>query len=470
MTSWNVDGFAGEGFGDSKKDEAISWNFSTPAAASSSSASDFFPTSTATTTTNDSTTGGGGFVFDSSSSSTGGFSFGGGGGDSGAAPSFGGGFGGGEFSFSGGGGFGATTTDGASGFGGFGSEGGGGEGFGFAPKKDADGDDDDNGDDGNAAAVEEEVGFTPMSGVPTVKVEEVVVETGEENEIQAFPATKAKLFQFEEGKWAERGIGKVSVNVLKSDPKVARVLFRQEQVGNIRMNAAVFAAMKPEVSNEKSVRLTAASADGKLTMYVVKFAKPSEATTLVDEINQVISRLGGGGAPKSAPAAAAAVTSSKPTTTTTTASAPKPAAVVVSPKKESVVKQKREGSDVSEVVTASAPSQETQKKKTKSSSDDYSVEVVAATFDAGSVAGVVTITSTGSGLVAEATFEGLSAGQSYSVAIDGTLLATKVVGASPRTYWSSPVSGSASVSSWVGLRFTLTTSGGVIVGSGSFEK
>jgi hypothetical protein len=78
-------------------------------------------------------------------------------------------------------------------------------------------------------------------------VEEVKVRTtGEEGEVHVFPATRSKLFQWRNGEWKESGVGKVTLNVSEADPSKARILFRVEQVGTIRLNAALFAGMKVE--------------------------------------------------------------------------------------------------------------------------------------------------------------------------------------------------------------------------------
>jgi hypothetical protein len=107
----------------------------------------------------------------------------------------------GHFSFGGGW---ESNNGGSAGFGGFAFGGGEGSSAGFSfggeGKKKSDGggggDDDGDGDD-DGANPEEETGFSGMTSAPLVQVQEVSVSTGEEGERQSFPATRAKLYQFE---------------------------------------------------------------------------------------------------------------------------------------------------------------------------------------------------------------------------------------------------------------------------------
>ncbi|KAE8131915.1 hypothetical protein BDV38DRAFT_262738 [Aspergillus pseudotamarii] len=73
------------------------------------------------------------------------------------------------------------------------------------------------------------------------------IETGEEEETTYF-STKAKLFQFSNGEWKERGIGTFKVNVKvtdgKEDKKAARLIMRADGVLRVMLNTPIFKGMK----------------------------------------------------------------------------------------------------------------------------------------------------------------------------------------------------------------------------------
>ena len=129
------------------------------------------------------------------------------------------------------------------------------------------------------------------SGKPSASMENLTelekVESGEENEKRAFPPTRCKLFQLEDGKaWKERGVGKVCVNVRKDNEAKSRILFRTERVGMVRLNANIFPEMRVEKAGEKGVKIVAVDGEGKPESYYIKFARPSEAQTLLSVLKE----------------------------------------------------------------------------------------------------------------------------------------------------------------------------------------
>ncbi|PWY73637.1 hypothetical protein BO70DRAFT_354875 [Aspergillus heteromorphus CBS 117.55] len=72
------------------------------------------------------------------------------------------------------------------------------------------------------------------------------IETGEENEKTYF-SCKAKLFQFSDSEWRERGIGTFKVNVRITDgvedKKAARMIMRADGVLRVMLNAPIFKGM-----------------------------------------------------------------------------------------------------------------------------------------------------------------------------------------------------------------------------------
>lgn len=72
------------------------------------------------------------------------------------------------------------------------------------------------------------------------------VETGEEEEKTYF-SCKAKLYQFSDKEWRERGIGTFKVNVKlvngKEDKKATRMIMRADGVGRVMLNTPLFKGM-----------------------------------------------------------------------------------------------------------------------------------------------------------------------------------------------------------------------------------
>ncbi|KAE8372716.1 hypothetical protein BDV26DRAFT_273516 [Aspergillus bertholletiae] len=73
------------------------------------------------------------------------------------------------------------------------------------------------------------------------------IETGEEEEKTYF-SSKAKLFQFSNGEWKERGIGTFKVNVKvtdgEEDKKATRLIMRADGVLRVMLNTPIFKGMK----------------------------------------------------------------------------------------------------------------------------------------------------------------------------------------------------------------------------------
>ncbi|QCE08939.1 nuclear pore complex protein NUP50A-like [Vigna unguiculata] len=104
-------------------------------------------------------------------------------------------------------------------------------------------------------------------------MQEVAVETGEENEEVIFNA-ESVLFEFVDGSWKERGKGEVKVNVA-SETKKARLLMRSR--GNFRLilNARLYSDMKLTNMDKKGVTFACinSASEGKsgLSTFALKF-------------------------------------------------------------------------------------------------------------------------------------------------------------------------------------------------------
>ncbi|KAI5392598.1 nuclear pore complex protein NUP50A [Lathyrus oleraceus] len=102
-------------------------------------------------------------------------------------------------------------------------------------------------------------------------LQEVVVETGEENEEVVFNADSV-LFEFVEGGWKERGKGEVKVNVTSGTEKKARVLMRSKGNYRLILNARLYPEMKLTNMEKKGVTFACAT-EGKtgLSTFALKF-------------------------------------------------------------------------------------------------------------------------------------------------------------------------------------------------------
>ncbi|KAI4324728.1 hypothetical protein MLD38_030186 [Melastoma candidum] len=113
-------------------------------------------------------------------------------------------------------------------------------------------------------------GITPL--------QEVVVETGEENEAVIFNADSV-LFEYLDGSWKERGKGEIRVNVSKTEGEKARILMRTR--GNFRLvlNASLYPEMKLTSMDKKGVTFACvngvAESKGGLSTFALKFKDAS---------------------------------------------------------------------------------------------------------------------------------------------------------------------------------------------------
>jgi Ran-binding protein 3 len=112
-------------------------------------------------------------------------------------------------------------------------------------------------------------GASAVSKIETLQ--EVVVETGEENEEVVFNADSV-LFEFADGGWKERGKGEVKVNVTSGTEKKARVLMRSKGNYRLILNARLYPEMKLTNMEKKGVTFACAT-EGKagLSTFALKF-------------------------------------------------------------------------------------------------------------------------------------------------------------------------------------------------------
>lgn len=145
-------------------------------------------------------------------------------------------------------------------------------------------------EDEEAATNEDE--DTGAQVAPIVKLEEVAVSTGEENEDPILDL-KAKLYRFDRdgNQWKERGAG--SVKFLKhKETKKVRLVMRQSKTLKICANHLILSTMSVQehAGNEKSCVWHARDfADGELKdeLFCIRFASIDNCKTFMETFQEV---------------------------------------------------------------------------------------------------------------------------------------------------------------------------------------
>ncbi|GKV06055.1 hypothetical protein SLEP1_g17987 [Rubroshorea leprosula] len=150
-------------------------------------------------------------------------------------------------------------------------------------------------DEENAPAAEDE--DTGAQVAPIVKLEEVAVTTGEEDEDPILDL-KAKLYRFDKdgSQWKERGAGNVKLLKHKATGKV-RLVMRQSKTLKICANHLVLPTMSVQehAGNDKSCVWHAADfADGELKdeLFCVRFASVDNCKTFMETVQEVAESQG----------------------------------------------------------------------------------------------------------------------------------------------------------------------------------
>ncbi|KAH6820959.1 hypothetical protein C2S53_018414 [Perilla frutescens var. hirtella] len=112
--------------------------------------------------------------------------------------------------------------------------------------------------------------FPPMQEVP--------IETGEENENAVFTADSV-LFEYIDGSWKERGKGELKVNVSTAGTGKARLVMRARGNYRLILNASIFPDMKLTNMDKKGITFACvnSASEGKdgLSTFALKFKDPS---------------------------------------------------------------------------------------------------------------------------------------------------------------------------------------------------
>ncbi|KAK5773509.1 Ran-binding 1 c -like protein [Gossypium arboreum] len=145
-------------------------------------------------------------------------------------------------------------------------------------------------EDEDAAPAEEE--DTGAQIAPIIKLEEVAVSTGEENEDPILDL-KSKLYRFDKegNQWKERGAGTVKLLKHKETGKV-RLVMRQSKTLKICANHLVLPTMtvQEHAGNDKSCLWHASDyADGELKdeLFCIRFASVENCKTFMQKFQEV---------------------------------------------------------------------------------------------------------------------------------------------------------------------------------------
>ncbi|CAA3001718.1 ran-binding 1 homolog c-like [Olea europaea subsp. europaea] len=148
-------------------------------------------------------------------------------------------------------------------------------------------------DDSKPGAEDEDTG---AQVAPIVKLQEVAVTTGEENE-DILLDLKAKLYRFDKegSQWKERGVGTLKLLKHKESGKI-RLVMRQNKTLKICANHLVLPTMtvQEHQGNDKSCVWHAADfADGELKeeTFAIRFASVENCKSFKDKIEEITESL-----------------------------------------------------------------------------------------------------------------------------------------------------------------------------------
>ncbi len=169
--------------------------------------------------------------------------------------------------------------------------------------------------DQNPEEYEPQVEFKPL-----VKLQEVEVKTGEEDETAVFKQ-RCKLFRFDSDlkEWKEKGTGEMKILKHKVNEGMYRILMRRDQVLKLCANHRITSDLKFEIYNEKQVRWHAqdySDGEGRHETLAARFKNEEEAKNFIKEAENALKSIESMGPtqPKtSQPKPAVAATSTKPT-------------------------------------------------------------------------------------------------------------------------------------------------------------
>ncbi|KAL4589170.1 hypothetical protein LXL04_002074 [Taraxacum kok-saghyz] len=133
-------------------------------------------------------------------------------------------------------------------------------------------------------------GIDKFDGIKTPSMQEVHVETGEENEKAVFTSDSI-LFEFLDGGWKERGKGELKVNVSRTGIGKARLVMRARGNYRLILNASIFPDMKLTNMEKKGITFACVNSTGEegkesLSTFALKF----KDSTIVEEFRDAVTQ------------------------------------------------------------------------------------------------------------------------------------------------------------------------------------
>ncbi|KAI3789711.1 hypothetical protein L2E82_02514 [Cichorium intybus] len=134
-------------------------------------------------------------------------------------------------------------------------------------------------------------GIDKSDGIKTPSMQEVQLETGEENEKAVFTSDSV-LFEFLDGGWKERGKGELKVNVSRTGIGKARLVMRARGNYRLILNASIFPDMKLTNMEKKGITFACFNSTGEekgkdsLSTFALKFKDSS----IVEEFRAIVTQ------------------------------------------------------------------------------------------------------------------------------------------------------------------------------------
>ncbi|XP_057460108.1 nuclear pore complex protein NUP50A-like [Actinidia eriantha] len=123
------------------------------------------------------------------------------------------------------------------------------------------------------------------SGFPSMQ--EVPVETGEENEKAVFTADSV-LFEYAEGGWKERGKGELKVNVSANEAGKARLVMRAKGNYRLILNASLYQDMKLTNMEKRGITFACMNSTGEGKDGLSTFALKFKDSSIVEEFRATV--------------------------------------------------------------------------------------------------------------------------------------------------------------------------------------
>jgi Ran-binding protein 3 len=139
----------------------------------------------------------------------------------------------------------------------------------------------------SSLSVTKSVAKSETSGIPTMQ--EVPIETGEENEKSVF-ASDSVLFEFFNGGWKERGKGEVKVNISTNGTGKARLVMRSKGNYRLILNASLYTDMKLANMEKRGITFACINSTGEGQDGLSTFALKFKDASIVEEFREAVTK------------------------------------------------------------------------------------------------------------------------------------------------------------------------------------